>query len=368
MSLTYVSYGVLGLVCLLAALAASMTLAARVAARLVGIESFRWFEAQPVQAAWWRRLAVGLASVLAPLGLSIVVFWASLYVGGVPQATSNRVEVLDGAARAAGMQDGDRVLRIGEEPIRDFEHLRSAVKRHDGKVEIEVERTGQRVLLQVTPRAGKIGVMPQTQLEPISFFAAGSRAVAMPFQVLYRAGHDLVRQSTATKPQLSGPVAIVRETAKARQRSGVEFFTLLAVLAGYLWPFAAMVPLFDVVTGHSFRAAQPPPAVPSLSYQLERFRHALLFACAGYVMFTLGWLLDAADVRFSRILLVWGMATCGAGYPLVWLGAKAKWGRPFAALLLAGSASVPCVLLIAMLVVRRGLASTPAAASGTAAG
>jgi hypothetical protein len=368
MSLTYVSYGVLGLACLLAALAASMTLAARVAARFVGIERFRWFEAQPAKAAWWRRLVVRLASMLAPLGLSIAVFWGSLYVGGEAQATSNRVEVLDGAARAAGMQDGDRVLRVGEEPIRDFEQLRSAVKRHDAKVEVEVERTGQRVLLQVTPRAGKIGVMPQTQIVKVSFLAAGSRAVAMPFQVLSGAGREVVRQSTANKPQLSGPVAIVRETAKARQRSGVELFSLLAVLAGYLWPFAAMVPLFDVVTGYTFRAAQPAPAVPSLGYQLERFRHALLFACAGYMMFTLGWLLDAADVPFARILLMWGMATCGAGYPLVWLGAKEKWGRPFAGLLLAGSASVPCVLLIAMLVVRRGLASKPMVAAGTSVG
>ena len=358
MSLMYLTYGVVGLVGLLATLAASMTLAARGTARLVGIERFRWFEAQPAQAAWWRRLVVRLASMLAPLGVSIAVYWVSLYIGGVPHSTSNRVEVLDGAARTAGMQDGDRVLRIGDEPIRDFEQLRSAVKRHNGVVGIEVERAGQRVKLEVTPRAGKIGVTPLAHMEPVSLLAAGSHAVAMPFHVLRSVWRELARQSTANKPQLSGPVGIVREIGKAQQRSGVvEFFSLLGVLGGYLWPFAAMVPLFDVVTGHSFRAAQPPPAVPSPSYQLERFRHALLFACAGYVMFTLGWMLDAADVPFARLLLVWGMATCGAGYPLVWLGAKQKWGRPFAALLLAGSASVPCVLLIAMLVVRRGLRS-----------
>lgn len=366
MSLSYLAYGVAGLVGLLATLAASMTLAARAAARLVGIERFRWFEAQPAKAAWWRRLVVRLASMLAPLGVSVAVFWGSLYVGGVPQSTSTRVEVMDGAARAAGMQDGDRVLQIGEEPIRDFDQLRNAVKRHDGVVRVEVERAGQRVHLEVTPRAGRIGVTPLTQMEPVSFFAAGSLAVALPFKVLYSAGRELVRKSTANKAELSGPVAIVRETGKARERSGAAFFSLLAVLAGYLWPFAAMVPLFDVVTGYTFRAAQPPPPVRTRSYQLERFRHALLFACAGYVMFTLGWMLDAADVPFARILLMWGMATCGAGYPLVWLGAKEKWGRPFAALLLAGSASVPCVLLIAMLVVRRGLAPSAVVPPGTA--
>jgi hypothetical protein len=366
MSLTYVSYGVVGLVGLLAALAASMTLAARAAARLVGLERFRWFEAQPAPEAWWRRLVVRLASMLAPLGVSITLFWGSLLVGGVPQATSNRVEVLEGAARAAGMQDGDRVLRIGDEPIGDFEQLRSAIKRHDGNVGIEVERSGQQLLLEVTPRAGKIGVAPFRLMEPVSFLAAGSRAVALPFQVLRNTGRELLRTSSE-KPELAGPVAIVRETANARQRSGVDFFSLLAVLASYVWPFAALVPLFDVVTGYTFRAAQPPPAVPSRSYDFERLRHALLFSCAGYGMLFLAAALDGLDVPFSRILLMCGVAIAAAGYPLVWLGAKEKWGRPFGALLVAASASVPCVLLIAMLVVRRALA-TPAAAPATGAG
>src|SRR4051794_10752823 len=118
----YVVVGVVGLLGLLLVMATAMTAAARSTARVVGVGEFRWFDERPARAAWWRWAAVRLASALAPLGVSIALFWGSMLVGGAPESDpSARVEVVDGPARDAGMRDGDRILRIGGEPIADWD-------------------------------------------------------------------------------------------------------------------------------------------------------------------------------------------------------------------------------------------------------
>jgi hypothetical protein len=356
MSVVYLLYGAVGLLGLFLVLALTMTFAAQGAARLLGIANFQWFAAVPAAGAWWRWLVVRLVSMVVPLGVSILLYWGSLLAGGFPQFTGNRVEVRDGAALAAGMRTGDRVLRIGDQPIGDFEQLRGAVQRHSGVTAIEIERDGRRQVLEVTPRGGKIGVGPLMQVEQLSVLAAGRRAVAMPFSVLLSAGRELVRTTTgANKPELMGPVAIARETSKAQRESGSAFFSVLAVLAGYFWPFAAAVVLFDAVTGYIFRRAQPAASSSQRGYRLERLRQASLFACASYAaaLFAIG--LEAASLPFARLLMMWAMAAGIAGYPLIWLAGKELWGRPLAALVLVGSVFVPCLLFAAVIGVHQFL-------------
>src|SRR5689334_14566670 len=101
-------FGVVGLLGLVLAMATVMTLAAQASARVVGVAGFRWFDERPARATWWRWFLVRLASALAPVALSFALFWGSMLAGGVTEVDpSTRVEVLEGAARTAGMQDGD---------------------------------------------------------------------------------------------------------------------------------------------------------------------------------------------------------------------------------------------------------------------
>jgi hypothetical protein len=352
MSVVSVLFGVIGLCGLFLVLAMAMTLAARGTARLMGVPDFRWFDARPATATWWRRLVVRLASMVAPLVVSIGLFWGSMLVGGVPLPDgSSRVDVLEGPARAAGIRTGDRIVSIGRDPVADFEQLRAAVKRHTGPTPIEVERAGEQVTLSVTPHAGRIGVQPMMLNQRLGAVEIARRAVSAPFSVVGAAAKELLREAKgADKPALSGPVGIVRETSKARQESGVAFFLLLAVLAGYLWPFAAAIVLFDVVTGYIFRAAHVDAADSApRGYRLERLRQAALFAFTGYVTFLLACALDTADIPFSRVLLMLAMVTGAGGYPLIWIGGRELWGKTTAALLMLGSTFVPCLLPFAVL-------------------
>jgi hypothetical protein len=358
MSAVNVLFGVVGLLGLFVVLAAAMTLASRTVARFVGVPNFRWFDERPAPAAWWRRWVVLLASMLAPLVVSAGLFWCGMMVGGVPQPDpGTRVEVLDGPARAGGIRTGDRIVSIGGEAVTDFEQLRAAVKRHPGAIPIEVERAGARLVLSVTPLQARIGVQPMMLNQRFGVVETARRAISMPFAVVRSTASELVRSSRgADRPTLSGPVAVVRETSKARQESGVAFFFLLATLAGYLWPLAASVALFDAVTGHIFRAAHPEAANSTgRKYRLERLRQAALFVCVGYVSFLLAYALDAVGVPFSRLLLMLTMFTGAAGYPLIWIGGKELWGRTIAALVLVGSVFVPCLLLFVVLILHHHL-------------
>lgn len=353
MAAGYLLYALVGLQGLFFVSALSMTWAARGVGRLLGIANFQWFDPRPAPVAWWRWLLVRVATMAAPLVVSITLFWLSIYLGGVQQLTGTRVEVNSGPAATAGLRTGDRVLRVGDEPIRDFDELRAAVKRSRGTVAIEVERDGHPLVLDVTPQYGKIGVTLLPQTERLSLLAAAARALPMPFGVVQSTLREVARStSRLDRADLRGPVGIVRETSRSAQQSGSAFLWMLAALGGHWWPFAGAVVLFEAVTGAIFRAAHPEAASSSLrGYRLERLRQATLFSCAGYATFIFAAGFDTAGVPFARLVMLGAMATGAAGYPLIWLAGKELWGRSSTALVLLAALLVPCLLLIIVLAV-----------------
>ena len=66
--------------------------------------------------------------------------------------------VMDGgAAKAAGMQDGDRIVQIGERKIKDIYAYMDALKgfRPGDSVDVKVLRKGAELTLKVTFKAGR---------------------------------------------------------------------------------------------------------------------------------------------------------------------------------------------------------------------
>ncbi len=214
-------------------------------------------------------------------------------------------------------------------------------------------------MLSVTPRGGRIGVQPVMALQQPGVVGAARLALQMPFAVLRTMARELVRID-ADKAELAGPVGIVRETSKAGRESGGAFFSLLAVIVGHLWPFAAAVVLFDQVTGYIFRSAHPESS-SQRGCRLGRLRQAVLFACAGCVTSLFAAAFDAGGVPLARVLLMGAVAAGAAGFPLIWIGGRELWSRPVAALLFVGSAFVPCLLLLVLLVLHHHLGRALAA-------
>ena len=71
------------------------------------------------------------------------------------------LRVLDGPAKRAGIEDGDRIVAVDEKPVADWTAMRDAV-REGAEHTLTVERNGQRITRVVTPNdERRIGVERQ---------------------------------------------------------------------------------------------------------------------------------------------------------------------------------------------------------------
>jgi regulator of sigma E protease len=352
--------GLFGYLGLLLTLAGSMTLVAKGAARVLGMARFRWFDERPTPPSWWRLLSVWAVAALSPLCVSIGLFWVSLLLAG-DSKPSLRVDVLDGAARAAGMRDGDRIVRVGSQLAGSWDEARSLVQKAAGPIPVQVERDGQALELLVTPRNGRIGVSPQYDIEPIGPIAALKRAGPMPLLVVRDAARNLLQAvSGQERAELRGPVGIVREAGKTGQSRTGELLLFAAALAAYFWPFIGGVSLFDAAALAIFRATYPESAAGGeRGYRLERLRQALLLSLSGLPMVLLLVALATAGFPAGAVLMLWIGPTAAAAPFLIWIAGNEVWRRWSTALCLLSALFVPCVGVLVVLVliqrIRRGL-------------
>ena len=101
---------------------------------------------------WMLPQNVLAAEMLIPVGQVI-----GLELGNDTVTVAAFEESEESAARAAGVQVGDRILSIDDRPIRKASDIRNALNLSDGSVELEVLRDQQTHTLQVRPRITESG-------------------------------------------------------------------------------------------------------------------------------------------------------------------------------------------------------------------
>jgi len=153
------------------------------------------------------------------------------YSGLQPPVDPILVQVPAGsAARAAGLEPGDRVTAVDGEPVEQFYDLiRLISPRADEEITLDVLRDGQKLEITVVPRdvggEGKIGVplIPPSKIEhlgPVAAFTTASlecrRMTVETFRIIGR----LLTGKTSVK-QVSGPIGIAQISGEAA-RSGLD--------------------------------------------------------------------------------------------------------------------------------------------------
>lgn len=188
------------------------------------------------------RISAIVAGPLANYLFASVFFFAALMIGGKGVPTTG-VQVLDGPAKAAKMQDGDIVETIDGQKVADWEDLRKRVLASGNKpLTLGIVRHGKPMNIEVTPATqegqSRIGVSPVYKQVPVSFKEATIQSLVDPATVVESLVVGLSRIVTGReKPQLSGPVGIVKQTSKMAQRSWTEYLTWLGILSAYLGGF-----------------------------------------------------------------------------------------------------------------------------------
>ncbi len=200
------------------------------------------------------RISTIFAGPFANYVFASVLFLAAFLIGGklVP---SLRIDVMPGsAAEMARLKNGDRMLKIDGQELRNWDQMRNIVRTSPNKqLHVEVERNGHALQLTVTPKSnskdghGELGVESLSDRVPIAVSEALKNAVIKPAEVaagmIYSlAGLVMGRE----KLELSGPLRIVSETGKAAALGIDYFFAMLGVLSTVLGIFNLLpVPALD---------------------------------------------------------------------------------------------------------------------------
>jgi regulator of sigma E protease len=200
------------------------------------------------------RIATIFAGSFANYLAASVLFFIALMIGGQGKLTTAVEVIPEGAAAAADIRTGDKILEIDGQFIEEWEQIRSLVSERPGKkTTFVVERDGNRLSLDVTPEGneetgeGRIGVKATIETIPVSIGQAAILSIEMPPRIVY----DLVTGlgqiiARKVKPELAGPVGIVNEMAKAVKRGFADYVRLLGALSAYLAGFNLLpIPALD---------------------------------------------------------------------------------------------------------------------------
>jgi regulator of sigma E protease len=206
----------------------------------------------------WARVVTIAAGPLTNYFFASVLIFFGLLIGGkeVPDETSMRVDVDPGPAQVAGLESGDKIDAVNDQPVRNWDDLRKAVSTHPGEpvdLTIERQRDGavQHVSVTPTPKGDKdeglIHVRMPVHMEPVRLGEAAEMSLIAPPIFVYENVKAIGRViAHKEKLQLSGPVGIVKETAKQAKTGPGMLLYFLGMLSAYLGAFNLLpVPALD---------------------------------------------------------------------------------------------------------------------------
>jgi regulator of sigma E protease len=196
---------------------------------------------------------------MANLLLAVVLFSAVSWWGH-PKILPiiGRVEA-GAAADLAGLQTGDRVLKVGIQEVRDAQHLRALIRgevfpedtaEEDDKPAVwEIDRKGQRLSLAVKPlltalpgqpessairRIGAVvGEPSNTEWVSAGFWEGLARGYGQVEQITLLTGQLIGQMLTgeASSKHLSGPLTIAEQAGQSAQRGLPAYLTFLGLIS-----------------------------------------------------------------------------------------------------------------------------------------
>lgn len=218
-----------------------------------------YFQFRPV----WQRAVVTAAGPISNFILAIAIFAAIAFSVGEPYTPARIGEVLPNSAAAeAGFKAGDRVLEVDGGAIDRFQELEVAIKlRSDTRTSFLIERNGERLLIQATPRrqdvvnplgrTDRLGVLgirsdPAFELKRYGPVEAIGRGVAQTSATIETTLFYLGRLFTGREgpEQLSGPLGMAHlsgDLAKLTREQAPDNETFLLNLGLRMINLAAVI-------------------------------------------------------------------------------------------------------------------------------
>jgi regulator of sigma E protease len=186
-------------------------------------------------------------------GESGLGLWAALGLRGpLTPPIIGRLED-DGAAKLAGLQTGDRVLRVDGKTVVDAQQLRDWIRAEpaalDGAQNWEIERNGQLLNLRVQPKlslpqakeqappirriGAVVGAPPETIWVQLGFIEGISQGFGRVIQIGQMTVNLIGKMLTGSESSkhLSGPLTIAEQAGQSAQLGLGPYLTYLALIS-----------------------------------------------------------------------------------------------------------------------------------------
>ncbi|HEX8309551.1 MAG TPA: M50 family metallopeptidase, partial [Allosphingosinicella sp.] len=228
-------------------------------------ERARTFQAKPV----WQRFLVVLAGPMTNFLAAILILTGFNYMLGVPQTPPViGAFTKSSPASAAGLQVGDRIVRLDGKNIDRFEDVPLIVAlKVGGPIAVEAERAGRRFRVDVNPRIvvskdrfgneerrPMLGIGAGEQvLTPTSPFGAVAASVQQCWSVVASTVKGLGQIVTGRRSvkEMGGPLKIAKFSGEQASMGLLAFLWFLAVISINLG-FINLLPIPMLDGGHLF--------------------------------------------------------------------------------------------------------------------
>lgn len=211
----------------------------------------------------WQRLIILTSGALVNLVLPVVLLSAALMIPHQEDEGHAKITgvAADTPAAAAGLREGDVILRVGSHDAKNLAEASRLVRVYQGKtVDVTVRRAGERVTVPVyarwAPPKGQgptgISIAPETvnpvDGRPYTVTVSEKPWVAIPhgtvltWQTLILARNEMVGWVKGTaRPQFQGPVGIAQTTGEVARSSETT--------AGAISPLLELAALLSINLG-----------------------------------------------------------------------------------------------------------------------
>jgi regulator of sigma E protease len=253
----------------------------------------------------WMRMFTIVAGPLANFLTAFAIMFGVFITLGVPMSSNNErlVDVSPGSAAAlAGLRPGDVIAEADGQAIGPKHTVRDQIKlKHGAPMLLKIVRGETTIATTVTPKQQTsgdflIGVqIDHYDLKTLPLGAATVQAMIYPYEKSKLILAGLYNMVTGKeKAELSGPIGITREIARAANRSVWDYFGIIAMLSVYLGLFN-LLPLPALDGGRALFLALEAIIRKRINPRIESTVHTV------GLVFLLGVLLIVSFKDFTRM-------------------------------------------------------------------
>ena len=254
------------------------------------------FMSKPV----WVRSLVIAAGPLFNVLLTVLVFSVGTFMAGIPETIGPVVgRVVDNMpAKAAGLQENDKILAVDQKPINSWDQLVAIIHATPDKaVLVEWERAGEKFSATITPqldkiqKIGLIGVEPKTQVRQAGLVESITSGFASTWRLtvlVFKSFGMLFSGEVSLKEGLGGPVRIA-QLAGDSARSGFGSLLMFTAFLSLNLAILNLLPIPALDGGHLvlllIEAVIRRPVSTKIKIVAQQIGMALLLALMVFVIF-----------------------------------------------------------------------------------